>query len=118
MGWPRIVGFGWLADWSVGREGGFQARLFVGEVPGGVASCELHARFDQFKRKLISLSTQHTQLGELSMAVRIGLHDNTNAFHREFGANHACAQKAPWTKGVPAALKCPKENHCCASSST
>jgi hypothetical protein len=81
MGWPRIVGFGWLAGWSVGQVGDFLARLFVGEVPGGVALCEPRARFDQFKRKLISLSTQHTQLGELSMAVRIGLHDNTNGCH-------------------------------------
>jgi hypothetical protein len=57
------------------------ARLLGGEVPSGVASCKLHARFDQFKRKLISLSTQHTQLGELIMAVRIGLHDNLNGCH-------------------------------------
>ncbi len=81
MGWPRIVGFGWLADWSVGRVAGFQARLFVGEVPGGVALCEPRARFDQFKRKLISLSTQHTQLGELSMALRNGLNNDANGCH-------------------------------------
>jgi hypothetical protein len=81
IGWPRIVGFGWLAGWSVGRVAGFQARLFVGEVPGGVALCEPRARFDQFKRKLISLSTQDTQLGELSMTLRNGLNNDANGCH-------------------------------------
>jgi hypothetical protein len=54
------------------------ARLLVGEVPSSVAFCELCARFDQLNRKLIPLSTQHTQLGQLSLADRIGLHDNAN----------------------------------------
>jgi hypothetical protein len=81
MGWPRIVGFDCLTGWLFGRVAGILARLLVGEVPSGVASCELRARFDQFNRKLIPLPTQHTQLGELSMAVRVGLNTNTNGCH-------------------------------------
>jgi hypothetical protein len=81
MGWRRIrriVGFGCEAGWLFGRVVGFRASLLVGEVPSGVAFCELRSRFDQLKGKLIPLSTQHSQLGQLSMAVRVGLNNDAN----------------------------------------
>jgi hypothetical protein len=54
--------------------------------------CELRTRFAQRKDKLIPLSTQQTQLGQLGMAVRRnGLRNDATAGHQESGANNACA---------------------------
>ena len=63
----RFVFFAWLAGFFA-----FLAGL-VNEAQGGIALRELRARVNQFKRQLISLSTQCIQLGQLGMAERVGL---------------------------------------------
>jgi hypothetical protein len=87
MGLPRIVGVGWLFGWVAG----FEASPLGREVPSSVALCELCTRFAQRNGKLIPLSTQQTQLGQLGMAIRNGLGNDTIAGHRESGVNYACA---------------------------
>ena len=87
MGLPRIVGVGWLFGWVAG----FEASPLGREVPSSVALCELRTRFAQRNGKLIPLSTQQTQLGQLGMAIRNGLGNDTTAGHRESGVNYACA---------------------------
>ena len=70
----RIVGLAWLA-------GFFGLARLVDEAQGGIALRELRARVNQFKRQLISLSTQCTQLGQLGMTVASGLRTKGKGHH-------------------------------------